>query len=53
MNDNDRVEEARKVAREIKERWDFEIQDSSQTQDDIQKLVELVEEISTIYFASW
>ncbi len=53
MNDSERVEEARKIANKIKERWDFEIQDSSQTQDDIKTLVELVDEISTIYFASW
>ena len=53
MNDDERVESYRKIAREIKQRWDFEIQDSSQAQDDISRLVEFVEELSTIYFASW
>ncbi len=53
MNDSERIEEVRKIAKEIKERWNFEIQDVSQAQDDIVKLVDLVEEISTIYFASW
>ena len=53
MNNSERVEEIRQISLEIKKRWDFEIQDSSQAQDDIVKLVDLIDEISTIYFASW
>ena len=53
MNDYERVQEIVKKTNQIKEKWNFELQDFSQAQNDIKILVNFIDDLSTIYFGSW